>query len=451
MRFLGHRFIYLLLPCLLASLTLIISPVTSFAAQAPRKFADLERLPQNGTSYLPADLDAPLADYVNQVVYAEEYLRLHFAPWQSDDLSFLDLTFDKLAVYHKSLVKKQWYSADGNPMERRSIDGIAVNGAIDENAVPRPGIIIQPVDVRVLPYDKPVHESRAIALGTNGLLRLDFLQNSTARLGEPLAIFGASADSNWVFIATGTVVGWVKASSVAVVEDDFIDRFMYSEKAVIAREHLEVTGEQGKLLYKLKLGTVLPIEDGELLLPVRGKNGFADLIRCKPGPDIAQPFPMRFTPRNAALAIEQIIGEPYGYGGSSGFRDCSSTMKDYFTLFGIWLPRNSADQAMTGERILLKDLPAGERSDVIVNRGVPFATLIQMPGHIMLYIGARDGEPLVFHNMWGVGIRGGRAVVGRAVVTTLKIGAEIPDKPANSLLLDRVAVMSFPMPDLSNR
>jgi hypothetical protein len=39
-------------------------------------------------------------------------------------------------------------------------------------------------------------------------------------------------------------------------------------------------------------------------------------------------------------------------------------------------------------------------------------------------------------------------VVGRAVVTSLKLGAEIPDKQDNSLLLDRIAVMSFPMADL---
>jgi hypothetical protein len=104
---------------------------------------------------------------------------------------------------------------------------------------------------------------------------------------------------------------------------------------------------------------------------------------------------------------------------------------------------------VTGARISLRNIPVGERSRAIVNRGVPFATLIQFPGHIMLYIGERDGEPLVFHNMWGVQTRGGgRAVVGRAVVTSLRLGAEIPDRQNNSLMLDRVAVMSFPMADL---
>ena len=416
---------------------------------APRKFADIERLPQDGISYLPPTPDAPIADYANQLTYAAEYLRKHFAPWQSDDLSFLGLTFEKLAAFHSSVAKKQWYSSDGKPMARKSIDAIVRNGVIDENALPRRGVIILPADVRILPYEKPVHESRAAALGTNGRLRLDILQLSTARPGEPLAMFHTSADSNWVLVATSTVVGWVRISSVAVVNDDFIDRFMLSDKSVIAHDNVELTGEQGKFLYTLKLGTVLPIEDGEILLPVRGRGGLADVIRYKPGPGVAQPFPIKLTPRNAALAIEQMIGEPYGWGGSSGFRDCSAMTRDYFALFGIWLPRNSRAQAMVGERISLSALSVEERSGIIMNRGVPFATLVQMPGHIMLYIGARDGEPLVFHNMWGVRTRqDGRAVVGRAVVTSLKIGAEIPGRPANSLLLDRVAVMSFPMADL---
>jgi hypothetical protein len=68
-----------------------------------------------------------------------------------------------------------------------------------------------------------------------------------------------------------------------------------------------------------------------------------------------------------------------------------------------------------------------------------------MPGHIMLYVGPYDGEPAVFHNTWGVAVTGGRAVVGRAVVTGLRLGEEIPGKPANSLLIDRIDAISFPM------
>ena len=37
-------------------------------------------------------------------------------------------------------------------------------------------------------------------------------------------------------------------------------------------------------------------------------------------------------------------------------RDCSSTLRDLFTPFGLWLPRNSGQQAGEGIYISLKDL-----------------------------------------------------------------------------------------------
>jgi len=437
----------------LISLSVIVCPALGAPQAAVRvRFADIERLAQDGASYLPADPDAPIADFANQIAYAEAYLVRHFAPWQASDLSFLGITFRELAAFHNSTARRRWYSSDGTQITRAYIDAIVRNGAINESAVPRRGVMILPDDVRILPYGRSVYGSRSSALGLNGLLRLDILQLSTARPGEPLAMFHASADLNWVFVATSTVAGWVRNSSVAVVDDEFIDRVMSSDMAVIAHDNVEVTGGDGRLLYRLKLGTVLPAEDGKVLLPVRGGRAFADLAMYEFAPGAAQPFPIKFTPRNAALAIDQMVGETYGWGGSSGLRDCSALTRDYFALFGIWLPRNSRAQARVGELISLENIPVNERSSAITSQGVPFATLLQMPGHIMLYVGTRGGEPLVFHNIWGVRLRGnGRAVVGRAVVSTLRLGAEIPDRLENSLLLDRLAVMSFPMEELSAR
>jgi cell wall-associated NlpC family hydrolase len=167
-----------------------------------------------------------------------------------------------------------------------------------------------------------------------------------------------------------------------------------------------------------------------------------------PEAGIAEAFPVAFTPRNAARAIDEMLGEPYGWGGASGFRDCSAMTRDYFSLFGVWLPRNSADQSVTGARMSLKNTPSSEKTSVIVPSAVPFATLVHMPGHIMLYLGVYNGEPVVFHNTWGVRTNSGRAVVGQAVVTSLKLGSEIKDKPEDSLLIDRIDSFSFPMADL---
>jgi hypothetical protein len=415
-------------------------------AAAARKFRDIERFPQSGDAYLPAEPDSPIIDYVNQVVCAEEYLRRHFAPWNSEDLSFLDLTFERLLNYYASMAKKRYYAPGGGVFPKKSLDAIVKNGAVDASADMRPGVALSAADLRAFPYGQPLYNSKAAALGSDGRLKLDALQISTVRPGEPLAIFNASADSNWMFVATGAAAGWVTSAAIAPVDRDFTDMYVSAEKSVLVKDSVKIEYPDGKTVAVLKLGTVLPSEDGALLLPERGKDGFADAVRCTPEEGASEIFPVTFTPKNAARAIGGMMGEPYGWGGTSGLRDCSSMTRDYFSTFGIWLPRNSGDQSFAGSRISLKNASARERVETIIRDGVPFAALIHMPGHIMLYIGMYDGEPAVFHNTWGVAVTGGgRAVVGRAVATGLRLGEEIPGKSADSLLIDRIVAISFPM------
>jgi cell wall-associated NlpC family hydrolase len=418
------------------------------AAAAAREFRDIDRFPQSGTAYMPPDPDEAIVDYVNQVVYAEEYLRRHFAPWNSADLSFLDLTLDRLLEYYVSLAKKRFYASSGGVFPKKSLDAIVKNGAVDASADIRPGVALKTADLRAFPYGQPLYNSKSAALGSGGYLKLDALQISAVRPGEPLAIYNASADSNWFFVASGTAVGWVNAAAIAPADRDFIDTYVSAEKSVLVKDNVEMTDSNGHTAETFKLGTVLPSEGGALLVPVRGKDGFADAVRWTPEEGAAEPFPVRFTPKNAGRAIDAMMGEPYGWGGKAGLRDCSAMTRDYFSTFGVWLPRNSGDQSFTGSRVSLKDMTPDERVETITRDGVSFAALIHMPGHIMLYLGLYDGEPAVFHNTWGVAVTGGRAVVGRAVVTGLRLGEEIPGKPAKSLLIDRVDAISFPMPGL---
>jgi hypothetical protein len=109
-----------------------------------------------------------------------------------------------------------------------------------------------------------------------------------------------------------------------------------------------------------------------------------------------------------------------------------------FTPFGIWLPRNSADQAKNGGAFHdLSGLTEGEKRDRLQRQGVPFYTMVWLKGHIGLYLGTdpTNGEPLLLHNMWGVRTtdshgREGRALVGRLAITSLHPGEERPDVEA---------------------
>jgi hypothetical protein len=141
--------------------------------------------------------------------------------------------------------------------------------------------------------------------------------------------------------------------------------------------------------------------------------------------------PLKLTPFNIAKMANELINEPYGWGGLYRNRDCSALIKDMFSPFGIWLPRNSADQAREGGAFIdLSDLSPEDREMMILKYGVPYLTLIWRKGHIMLYIGSYQGTPLIFHNFWSVRTkdslgREGKIIVGHAAITTLQPGLEL--------------------------
>jgi len=165
---------------------------------------------------------------------------------------------------------------------------------------------------------------------------------------------------------------------------------------------------------------------------------------------------MPLTPRNVAAVGNQFMGQPYGWGGLDGKRDCSAVTHDLFVPFGIYLPRNSGSQAAAGGAIPLGDMGNAQKESTILSQGVPFATLIWMKGHIMVYVGQWQGHPLIFHAPWGLhtfgnGGRDGRLVIGRVVVTTLRPGEEVPAVGPQHLLLKPRAGDDHPRPPVARR
>ncbi len=160
------------------------------------------------------------------------------------------------------------------------------------------------------------------------------------------------------------------------------------------------------------------------------RRGVLRKVRLTPAEAAAFPLPLS----SGALAslADGMMGRPYAWGGLYQERDCSATVRDLFIPFGLWLPRNSAQQARAGRVISLENLTPEEKEQAVLRQGVPFLTLLWMQGHVMLYIGEFRGRPLVLQNLWGIKTRRwgggeGRRVVGRVVVTTLSPGMELPD------------------------
>jgi cell wall-associated NlpC family hydrolase len=263
----------------------------------------------------------------------------------------------------------------------------------------------------------------------------DNLQESSAPPGTPVLVTHCTRDRKWLLTETSYTLGWVPATDVAAIDPEFMRSWESGRYVAIIRDKTPIRDEKGIIRFRASLGSVFP-KVGEdtgytwILTALRDDQGKARLRKVRVAKAAAADKPLAFTPRHAAKLAAELIGEPYGWGGLDDKRDCSAVIRDLFTPFGLWLPRNSREQAEAGRFISLRDLSPAEKEALIVGKGVPWRTLLWTPGHIMLYIGVHQGRPLIFHSFWSVKTRDaagnrGRVIVGRAAVTTLQPGREL--------------------------
>lgn len=429
----------------LASAAIVFALFSASIANAA--VADLKNFSQNASSYMPKDPDARIVDAPRAAELAADFIAHRYAPWTSPDLSYLDLTLDALVSYQKQVVKKNFFTDGGRVFPKAEMQKIAANMAFDLSAAaPRPGVCLVDEDVRVIPCASALYTDADSAKGARGLLKQDVIQTSSIKPGEPLAVWAASRDSKWYLIATDAFAGWIPARSAAIVRPDAMSAIIASPHVVAVSDDIMVHPTGGEPVV-VKMGALLPTKEGRPLLPIRNKTAFASFSTFDAPSASFADFPRPFTARAALAAMAEMAGEPYGWGGLNGHRDCSALTRDYFSLFGIWLPRNSADQAAKYKSASVSKLSRSAKEKKILSDAIPFATLLHMPGHIMLYVGEANGRAVVFHNMWGVRVkrdgRDARVVVGQAAFTSLRPGAEQKGVVADRLLIDRVGAIAY--------
>lgn len=316
--------------------------------------------------------------------------------------------------------------------------------------VGRPAVSVVPTSLRLLPTEEPFFLDPEQA-GEG--YPFDYLQNSRVHPGEPLFLSHFSLDGDWAFVEASYASGWVPAGDVALAGADFRQRWKSGERVAVLREDLALKDGEGQFLSRASIGTILPAAERRgrsfmVSVPVRNIAGEAHIVKALCPAGTVLPFPLAMNAWNVTRAASQMMGQPYGWGGFLGKRDCSATMRDLFLPFGIWLPRNSAAQAKAGRFVSFEGMGREEKERVLREEGVPFVTLVTVRGHIMLYVGERGGRPLVLHNTWGLrtrtGGREGRHIIGKTVITTLTPGRELPDLDRErGLLIDRVTGMTF--------
>lgn len=407
---------------------------------------DLRVLPQDLNAYLrPDTADRPLMPMEQRSVRMDSFMQSWLTPWNMSK-----------PAYHRRQVEEIFKRFERSPGFDRNNSRHAPNWAarllMAADLRGYPNMVRKAVTVRNTSLrGMPTTEGRFSDANLPGEgYPFDYLQHTALPPATPLLVTHVSRDGRWVLAESFLTFGWLPATDVAFVDGAVMRAFASGHLAAVIKDKTAL-GQGGQTA---DVGAVFPLDGSPnaaqltVLVPWRDAGGNASLRPTRLGQGSAVAMPMLMTPRNVAAVGNQLMGQTYGWGGLDGKRDCSALTHDLFVPFGIYLPRNSASQAAYGGSVPLLDMPNEQKEATILAQATPFATLIWLRGHILVYVGEYQKHPVVFHNMWGLRTfgqagRDGRLVIGRAVVTTLRAGEEVPAVGPSHILLNRVRTMSI--------
>ena len=381
---------------------------------------------------------------------ARDYLTRFFSPWHLHSTSLY--APGKLFRPADSLLNKEFFSENVRPWPAGDLQDLV--DACDRPSFPntdRKAITIRDTSLRALPTNRPAFSSPA--LPGEGF-PFDYFQYSTLWTGTPVHICQTSRDQAWVLVEAGCVYGWMPVDDLAFMDEANAERLQNKTFVVPLTDAASLVDTAGIYRCLTRIGALYPVETDEegrnrLLLPTADANRRAVFVRTPLPPATLAPFPLPLTRDRQTRLAQELIGQNYGWGGMFFNRDCSAMTRDFMGSFGIWLFRNSSQQARQGHIVELAGMSPVEKEKIIREQGIPFRTLIWMPGHVTLYIGQYKGRALILHNTWGLKTQTwsgteGRHIIGKTVITTLKPGDELPDlaRPMG-LLINKVTGMSI--------
>ncbi len=397
-----------------------VRPVSRLDRLHFKTVADMRNIPQKPSYY--ASQIVPMKRSI-QTAYDREYNRRYFEPWS---LKKLSESIDKLTWQFRFVKRKKIYDSRYRRVKQSTIDWWIKNSnfnALDSDG--RYAITVRESNLRSFPTDTPAY--RDPWKNTEGY-PFDYFQHSEIHINTPLFVSHLSKDGKWAFVQAAHAFGWIKVKDIAFTSDKFRRLFRSGKYMVTIIDNLYLI-KNGKREALLKLSTIFPLSryTKHLLLAVKDKKGYAEIVKI---PIPSKPYiaekPLSFTPHNAAKIAFQLYGEPYGWGGKDYGRDCSAMTRDFLGVFGIFLKRNSAEQAKEGKSINIKGLKGEAKKRAILKYAKPFRSLLYVPGHIVLYIGHYGKEPVIMHSYWGIRQKDwSKYPLCRTIITSTSPGDEL--------------------------
>jgi len=419
-------------------LILISFVVLSFGINLP-KIKDISTIPQNFESYA-VDQNSSFQKY------HDEFVQKYYNPWDADS-NISNYTF---AFGAKYISGKNHFGDNKQEISQSFKDKLVENTHIIAfPSMSKNAITIRNTDCRLLPTSKPFFTDFK---KDGGGYPFDYLQNSMIHINTPIKVLHYSKDRAFAYIKSPYVAGWINSSDLAFVSNEDINKTR-SMKLVTPKNDDITILEGNNFISKAFIGAVFWQDNqNNTYLFKTNEHAVGILTNIKSTIDsntssesAFQVIPQIPNKINFTNIASKLYGQNYGWGGFLQNRDCSMMIRDFYTPFGLFLPRNSFDQAndKKDEVISLESKTRDEKIKIIKDNALPFATLFYMKGHIMMYVGTHDDQIVIFHSIWSVKtLNKGRFVIGGSFVTSLNPGIDLPDFDHESgTLLDKLVSM----------
>ncbi len=403
---------------------------------------DMADFPQDLAIYAAPLGEKMLISSAEQAAADARFNDIYFSPWRKE----------KAAMSKKAFLRTFGSARGYNgliPWTKTDWDGLKYQAHPETYPnTQKHAITIRQTPLRELPTLLPRYSKQEASSP------FDNFQYSTLAPAMPVYVTQTSRDGQWYFIENPIAGGWVQSKDIAFVSESFIEFYQDHPLAALIEDDVTLISQdmgENTFLDHAHIGAVFPIiasnaEGLTLLMPVAqsASSQQARLTRVFVSHTQAARKPLPLRADLIAKVGNVMMGQEYGWGGTNENRDCSALVRDMFTPFGLWLPRNSLSQYRAGNKLPLENfLDDTTKESVIREKGRPFTSLVWLPGHIALYLGVYNGKAAIFHNIWGVrvdeqGLGDDRHIIGRAVVTSLSPGAELPNLYNNQTLIRRV-------------
>jgi len=402
---------------------------------------DLVSIDQNISVYIPSRLNK------GYIATLQEYESHYFLPW---NIKKIDISIKDAKWAYRAFNEKNSYGSNLLPLKKRFFQEILENSNFSAfTTLNKRAITLKAMNIRAFPTDKPLFMNPNKA-GEG--YPFDYLQNSLIAANKPLLVSHYTKDKEWVFIRSSFTFGWVKARDIVFISQSKSDFYKKAKKIFFIKEGIGIYDQEGNFLFDSRIGMSLPkISESQneytALTITNFKNTQAYYIYSKVNKNIAHQGILEFNKENIIKIFNEVSRVKYGWGGIYKDRDCSSTLRDFFAPFGVWLPRNSYKQSKIGKIISFKGLSDAQKLELIKEKAIPFETLLYKRGHILLYVGVKNNKVIVFHNVWGIktkkNAKEGRFIIGKPVFSTLEIGSHLINYDRSASILSNLKSMNI--------